>query len=160
MYGANTAENLVCGFNMHYLPYPLIRAMIRAFTNDPSGAVRAGLKHVTVKRVYRSYKIKGVNNPRKIDWRAFMAKVSVMRQLTPGERQALIMSVEMQLANNPRDLQSINRLVADIVQRKTAQMQGPLPSTSSAGQNGAKIVQGPRSVDQLNKSSSDGSANT
>lgn len=127
LYGANLPENLLAGFNLHYLPFGLIRMLIRGFTNDPQGTIRAGLRHQTTKLVYRTYKIKGISQARRIDWNSFMQRVAIMRQFTAAEREALIRSVELQLTQNPRDLTAINRLVADIVTQRTAAPPPPTP---------------------------------
>ena len=120
LYGGNFGENLIAGFNIHYLPFEIARQLIKVFTNNPQAAIKIGLQAGTTKLVYRNYKIKGIKSARKIDWRGFVSKISIMRQLKPAEREALIKTVEQQLASNPKDLFSINRSIAQMLEGRSS----------------------------------------
>lgn len=129
-YGPNVGENLIAGFNLHYLPLNLVRAFIKAQTFQSEMAVRAGLRHPVIKRAYRSYKIRGVSNARRIDWKSFLDKVSITRQLKPQEREQLIAMVEAQLVSNFRDMASINQLVSRFMAGRSQAR--PVPSVRPA----------------------------
>lgn len=83
-------------------------------------ATQAALRHPILKKSYRTYKIGGITQARKIDYRTFIENVNSLNRLTPQERESLILSIEGQVAANPRDITSVNRLVARFLQERSA----------------------------------------
>jgi hypothetical protein len=66
-----------------------------------------------------------MNQVRKIDYRSFVENVGYLNKLSPSERESLILSIEAQIASNPRDIGSVNRIVARFLQQR----QAPAPVT-------------------------------
>lgn len=119
-YGANLRENLLAGFNIHYVPMHMVRAFIRAHVWQVAVATQAALRHPILKKSYRTYKIGGITQARKLDYRSFIENVDSLNKLSPAERENLILSIEAQIASNPRDITSVNRLVARFLQQRQA----------------------------------------
>jgi hypothetical protein len=119
-YGTNLRENLLAGFNIHYVPMHMIRAFIRSHVWQVAVTTQAALRHPILKKSYRTYKIGGIAQVRKIDYRTFIQNVESLNKLSPSERENLILSVEAQIAANPRDITSVNRLVARFLQQRQA----------------------------------------
>jgi hypothetical protein len=126
-YGSNIRENLVSGFNLHYFPLNLVQAFIRAQTFQADIAVKAGLRHPVIKRCYRSYKVGGISMARRVDWKSFLERISITRQLKPQEREQLIALVEAQLSSNFKDLRSVNQIVQKFIASRSQAL--PVPGT-------------------------------
>jgi hypothetical protein len=124
-YGANLRENLLAGFNIHYVPMHMVRAFIRAHVWQVAVATQAALRHPILKKSYRTYKVGGISQARRIDYRSFVENVNSLSKLSPEERESLILSIEGQIASNPRDITSVNRLVSRFLQQRSTP--GPVP---------------------------------
>jgi hypothetical protein len=113
-------RNLVAGFNLHYIPPHMYRAFIRAHVWQVENARLAALKDPILKKAYRTYKVGGISQPRRIDVKNFLNTVQSFTKLTPDERETLILTVESQIAADPRNMGAINKLIADFLQQRKA----------------------------------------
>jgi hypothetical protein len=98
----------VSGLNLHYLTYPVYRALLYNWAGNKSFNYLIIKNEPLIKAAFRSYKLDNIVNPKKIDWKSILAMLSVIRNYSPQELMKIREAVDQQvLSRQPEILNEI-----------------------------------------------------
>ena len=124
--GFDPYHGLIEGLNLHYMTFPVFRALLQSHAGNVNFNYYLIKNQPLIKQAFRSYKINGIVNAKKVNWKAIIDAMSIIRQYSPQEMLAIQNAVDQ--AAMSRTPEILNELVGGLVQNTAAQMmQAQLP---------------------------------
>lgn len=109
--------NLVEGLNLHYMAFPVFRELLKTHGDNPFFRYEMIKSQPLVKFAYRSYKMNGIKRAKKINYKAIIQAMSIMREYSPQEIEAIKNAVDQTVLNRQSEI--LNELMGNIVARAT-----------------------------------------
>ena len=106
------------GLNLHYLTFPIFRALLNNWAGNPAFNYFIIKNQLIIKNAFRSYKITGIKNVKKIHYKAILEAMSIQRNFSPQEMLAIQQAVDQYvLSRQPEILNELfGNMMAEPVQ--------------------------------------------
>jgi len=118
--GFDPYHGLIEGLNLHYMSFPIFRALLQNHAGNPGFNYFLIKSQPMITQAFRSYKINGILNAKKVNWKAIIDAMSIIRQYSPQEMLAIRQAVDQ--AAMSRTPEILNELVGGLIQNTAAQM--------------------------------------
>jgi len=99
-----TPDNLLQGFNLHYMTFPVYRALLNRWAGNPMFNYYLMKNEGLIKQSFRSYKFTGIKRMKRVNWRAIVTFLSIIRNYSPQEIQLIKDAVDAQVASRQPEL--------------------------------------------------------
>jgi hypothetical protein len=77
--------NRIGGLNLHYLPFPVFQMLLRNWAGNPGFGYDIVKNQPLIKKSFRSYRLYGIRNAKKVNWKAVLQAMAIIRQYSPQE---------------------------------------------------------------------------
>lgn len=131
-----TLDGRIGGLNLHYLTFPVFRALLNQWAGNPGFGYLIVKSLPQIKFAFRTYDLSGVQMAKEIDWRAAMTALSVVRNYSPQEVQAIRNAIDQQILSRRPELldELFGRLGIDNGAPQT--FAAPAPAAPAVGTEG------------------------
>ena len=82
------------GLNLHYLTFPVFRALLNNWAGNSAFNYLIVKNQPIIKNAFRSYKINGIKNAKKVNYQAILEVMSINRNYSPQEMLAIQQAVD------------------------------------------------------------------
>jgi hypothetical protein len=106
-----TNDGRIGGLNLHYLTFPVFRALLNRWGGNRSFNYTVIKNQFYIKKAFRTYKIYGIINAKKINWRAVIQSLSIIRNYSQQEMLRIRNAVNQQVLN--RQPQILNDILGE-----------------------------------------------
>ncbi len=143
--GFDPYHGLIEGLNLHYMTFPIFRALLQSYAGNSNFNYLLIKNQPMIKQAFRSYKITGIANAKKVNWKAIVDAMSIIRQYSPQEMLAIQNAVDQ--AAMSRTPEILNEIVGGLIQNTAARiMQTQAPPQPSGNIETQSTEQAPGSV--------------
>jgi hypothetical protein len=102
----------VSGVNLHYISFPIFRALLNQWAGNPSFSYSTIKNQPILKQAFRTYKLHGIRNAKKINYKAILNYLSIIRNYSPQEMQQIKDLIDT--ATHQRSSEIISEIVSRI----------------------------------------------
>lgn len=112
------------GLNLHYLTFPVFRALLNSWGGNPAFNYFIIKNQIVIKNAFRSYKIAGINNIKKVHYKAILEVMSINRNFSPQEMLEIQQAVDRYVLSRQPEI--LNELFGNMMAQPVQQAQSAL----------------------------------
>lgn len=107
-------DGRISGLNLHYLPYPIFSKLLITYGDNQAFNYQVIKNQPIIKQAFRSYKLYGITNARKINYKSILSSLSVIRNYSTQEVLNLQNAVNQKILDRQPEI--LNELFSNSIQ--------------------------------------------